>query len=216
MRATAATVLALGLVLTGCGGAGHPDAGGAAVPSPGGLPAESANAAQAGGPAEDSPLATAPPEGTHTITLSGAAAGNGFDRQGTLEIRPTITRNGTTNGVNVLDVCIRSGFPAGQPEAGALWFGSNAGCFRDGGELDLAEVGVEGATITVVPDVRSAESYGSNFSTTGGASACVYTPFSGRATIRFHANGRISGSIDVQGAAGDFCGNGKYRADISG
>ncbi|TMR00838.1 hypothetical protein ETD83_15730 [Actinomadura soli] len=40
-----------------------------------------------------------------------------FDRT-VLTIRPGGARVGTTNGVNPIEVCLRSGFPAGAPEVG--------------------------------------------------------------------------------------------------
>ncbi|MFC7615269.1 hypothetical protein ACFQV2_18910 [Actinokineospora soli] len=67
--------------------------------------------------------------GEYAITLTGTVSGQDFTRDAQLSVTGTIAEVGTTNGVNALDLCLVAGFPAATPEIGAVWFGSNTGCF---------------------------------------------------------------------------------------
>lgn len=159
-----------------------------------------------------------PEFGTYHVTIAGSVSGNAFRRSGTVTVSPTISRVGTGNGVNELDICLQSGFPGGLPQVGAIWFGSNTGCFNGTGaaQLDLAVVTVDGPMVTVEPDEEIAATLGNSFTASDNfAGACLYAPTAGSATITIGANGEVSGHIDVMGQAGAFCGNSRYIADIS-
>lgn len=132
---------------------------------------------------------------------------------------PTIAAVGTTNGVNSSDVCLISGFPAGQPDVGAIWLGSNSGCDPDASaaDIDLAFVTVATNTITVKPDERVAATGGNNFTSSSDYIwACLFNPVSGQMRVTIGADGSVRGSIDLTGYGGASCGNSGYQATISG
>ena len=159
-----------------------------------------------------------PSAGTYSVTISGSVGGTDFERTGTLQIRETIAEEGTTNGVNPVDVCLVSGFPAGQPDVGAIWLGSNSGCDPGAGaaDIDLGYVTVDGTTVTFEPDERVAATFGNNFTESSGLAACPYTPVSGQLTVTIDSDGSVSGSVDTTGYGGASCGSVRYQADING
>jgi PKD repeat protein len=64
----------------------------------------------------------------YKINMSGFTPNANFERQGDMLIGPTIIGAGGANfnnGINDREIGIVSGFPAGFPQAGALWFFSN-------------------------------------------------------------------------------------------
>jgi hypothetical protein len=158
-----------------------------------------------------------PEPGSYNVTISGAAGGRSFERTGTVRVLGTVASVGTTNGVNPVDVCLVSGFPAAQPEPGAIWYGSNSACvpWASAAHLDLGYVTVDGATVTVEPDARIAATGGNNYTAYGGLAACPYFPVSGRMSVTFRDDGTVTGSIDVVGY-GAGCGNTNYQARING
>lgn len=156
------------------------------------------------------------PSGSYDVTLSGSVSGTSFRRSATLRIVETISSTGTTNDVNPVDVCLVSGNPAGQPQPGAIWFGSNSGCAPGAGaaHLDLATVDVDGDTVTVEPVENMAATGGNVFTSSSSITACPFFPVSGR--LRVTAGGSVSGRIEVTGYGGAFCGKTVYEATISG
>ncbi|MDX3194627.1 hypothetical protein PV458_40045 [Streptomyces sp. MN03-5084-2B] len=156
------------------------------------------------------------PSGSWDVTISGSVSGTSFRRSATLRIVETISSAGTTNDVNPVDVCLVSGNPAGQPQPGAIWFGSNSGCAPGAGKahLDLATVDVDGDTVTVEPVENMAATGGNVFTSSSSIAACPFFPVSGR--LRVTTDGDVSGSIEVTGYGGAFCGNTAYQAKISG
>jgi hypothetical protein len=153
------------------------------------------------------------------VTISGTVSGNSFRRDATLRLVPTIAAVGTTNGVNSTDVCLISGVPAGRPEVGAIWLGSNSGCDPDASaaDIDLAFVTVDGNTFTVKPDERVAATAGHNVTSSSDYIwACLYIPVSGRLRVTIGDNGSVRGSVEVTGYGGASCGNSAYQATISG
>ncbi|MEU5258261.1 hypothetical protein [Amycolatopsis sp. NPDC021455] len=156
------------------------------------------------------------PSGSYDVTISGSVSGTSFRRSATLRIVETISSTGTTNDVNPVDVCLVSGNPAGRPQPGAIWFGSNSGCVPGAGaaHLDLATVEVDGDTVTVEPVENMAATGGNVFTSSSSIAACPFFPVSGR--LRVTAGGGVSGSIEVTGYGGAFCGNTVYNATISG
>ena len=152
---------------------------------------------------------------TYSVTLSGTVSGRNFQRSGTVVLRDTVTRV-TSNGVNPVEVCLKSGFPAGTPDVGAIWYGSNSACVRSAASLDIAYVTVNGNTVSVVPDSRIAATFANNFTATGNITSCIYHPTEGGATYTFRANGTVSGRISMRGFGGYPCGNSTYTATLSG
>ncbi|MFJ7219858.1 hypothetical protein [Amycolatopsis sp. NPDC098790] len=155
--------------------------------------------------------------GSYDVTISGSVSGHSFRRSATLRVVETISSSGTTNDVNPVDVCLVSGNPAAQPQPGALRFGSNSGCLPGSGaaDLDLASVEADGDTITVEPVENMAATGGNVFTSSSSVAACPFFPKSGRLRVTIDG-GDVSGSIEVTGYGGAFCGNTVYDAQISG
>ncbi|GAA4197785.1 hypothetical protein [Microbispora amethystogenes] len=156
--------------------------------------------------------------GSYEVTITGAAGQADFEREGTVRVLDTISEVGTTNEVNVVDVCLVSGFPAAQPEAGAIWLGSNSGCDPDASaaHIDLAYVETDGRTVTVRPDERVAATLGNNFTAGSGLAAGLYAPVSGQMSITIDDDGDLSGTVDIVGYGGAGFGEIRYQAEISG
>ncbi|WP_439378008.1 hypothetical protein [Amycolatopsis lexingtonensis] len=165
-------------------------------------------------PAEE---ASESPAGSYEVTLSGSVEGRSFRRSATLRVVETISSTGTTNDVNPVDVCLVSGNPAAQPQPGAIRLGSNSGCLPStaAADLDLAEVDADGGTITVEPVENVAATGGNLFTASTSVAACPYYPVSGRLRVTIDG-GDVSGSIEVTGYGGAFCGRTAYDATISG
>jgi hypothetical protein len=158
------------------------------------------------------------PLGTYDVTIGGTAGGQSFRRTGTVRIVATISRIGTTNGVNPIDVCLVSGMPAADPQPGAIWFGSNSGCNpgANAADIDLGYVEVAGARVTLRPDERIAATLGNHYTVSSGLAACPYAPVSGTLQVDAGPDGSLSGSVDIVGYGGAFCGRTAYRADLTG
>lgn len=159
--------------------------------------------------------------GDYTVTLSGTVAGQQFERTAELQVLPTVTDYGVTNDVNLIEVCLKSGFPAGSPELGALWFGTNTACFPErGAQLDMAYVSVSGNTVTVEPDSQIAATGLNSFVDSGDfISACLYYPVSGTMIVTVSTDGSVSGSLDLVGYSGPCRATGTqstYRAEFTG
>jgi Zn-dependent protease with chaperone function len=156
--------------------------------------------------------------GTFDVTLTGTASGNYFERTATLSFEPTISEEGTTNGVNPIDVCLISGFPGAQPEPGAIWLGSNSGCNpgASAANIDMGSVETDDATVNFAPDPDIAATMANNFTASGGLTACIYAPVDGWLTVTVSADGSVSGSISITGYGGAMCGNSGYEAELSG
>jgi hypothetical protein len=126
----------------------------------------------------------------------------------------------TTNGINRLEPCLMSGYPAAQAGVGALWYGSNNGCFP--GALDLAFVRVwhyrngDLKKIVVRPDENIAAAGLNLFTSTDNwIYAIPYYPVQGRAVYRFsHNENRLDGWFDLWGYSGLYWS--EYSADIWG
>ncbi|MFD2419689.1 hypothetical protein [Amycolatopsis pigmentata] len=121
--------------------------------------------------------------------------------------------------MNATDVCLISGFPAGQPDVGAIWLSSNSGCDPDASaaDIDLAFVTVDANTITIKPDERVAATGGNNFTSSSDYIwACLFNPVAGQLRVTIGDGGGVRGSVDVTGYGGASCGNSDYHATISG
>jgi hypothetical protein len=175
------------------------------------------------------PPGSAPPDdqggalraGTWQVTISGTVSGRNFQRTGTVVVGSTVATSGTTTEVNPIEVCLKSGFPAGTPEIGAIWLGTTSACFPTrGADLDLATVDVSGNDVTVAPDSQVAATLNNGFNALGGVTACIYAPDGGQATYHFNPDGSLDGTIDITGFGGA-CGqvggtSASYRATITG
>lgn len=152
------------------------------------------------------PLVTDPPSsggityGTYTVTLSGQVSGNAFERTATLTVMPTISTTGTTNGVNDAEFCLQSGFPAATPETGAIWLGTNSGCFpTTGADLDMAYVSVEGSSANVAPDSEIAATYSNSFTASSDPIfACIYAINGGQMSAEFNGD-FVDGTVEISG-----------------
>lgn len=140
--------------------------------------------------------------GTYEVTLRGQVSGNPFQRAATITVGPTVASSGTTSEVNPVEICLRSGFPAGTPETGAIWFGTNSACFPTrGADLDLAIVSAAGPTVEVAPDSAVAATLANGFNAAGGVVACIYAPDGGTVTYRFGPD-RVEGTVALTGFGG--------------
>lgn len=168
------------------------------------------------------PSGTGPRPGTYRLELVGEISGRAFTRTAELVVTQTIDEVATVNGVNALDVCLTSGFPPGQPEVGAIWFGTNSGCLPSttAADIDMAYVEVDGSTIIARPD-ESVMAVGVNTLTANdGLTALLYWIQDGAIDLTFDGDD-VSGTIGVRG----FCGpctfgpgsdGAWYEAQISG
>lgn len=168
------------------------------------------------------PSGTGPRPGTYRLELAGEISGRAFTRTAELVVTETIDEVATVNGVNALEVCLTSGFPPGQPEVGAIWFGTNSGCLPSttAADIDMAYVEVDGSTIIARPD-ESVMALGVNTLTaTDGLTALLYWIQDGAIELTFDGDD-VSGTIGVRG----FCGpctfgpgsdGAWYEAQISG
>ncbi|WP_067451036.1 Hsp70 family protein [Actinomadura macra] len=142
-------------------------------------------------------------EGTYSVSLSGTVSGQAFERTAQLQVMSTVARVGTTDDVNPIEVCLRSGFPAGTPEVGAIWFGTTTACFPErGAQIDMATVEVSGDTVTVRPVERIAAGGLNQFTASGNSIyACLYQPVAGSMTVTFSGDS-ASGELDINGYGG--------------
>jgi hypothetical protein len=180
------------------------------------LSAAALTVAAAGVAAADPARATQATEFVYEVTIEGTASGNAFSRTATLTVVPTVT-DVTENGVNPYEACLRSGFPAGAPEVGAIWYGTNTACFPDNGQsLDLA-IAVEDANgFHTEPDPNlqalmvNAWTASDNY-----IYAFPYGPVSGGTSYQFFDNGTVQGVIELVGHGG-MGGTSTYSAVLSG
>jgi hypothetical protein len=163
--------------------------------------------------------ASIPQMGTWDITLQGDVNGIGFTRPGLLVLGPTVTRV-TTNGVNPVDVCIKSGSPFIAPETGAIWFYTNGICLNPNGALqDMAFVSADAQASTVVvrPDPAISATGINGFNQNNGLLANVYQIFDGSETIRFQGDGAaVQGSLNLLGTGSIYHSEQRYTATFSG
>jgi hypothetical protein len=168
--------------------------------------------------AGESPVsATLTPAGRWQVTIRGTVSGWSFTRSATVTSYRTITQIGTTNGINPVDLCLKSGFPAGLPSRGAIWFGSNSGCFPyRRSYLDMAYVSASGTRAVVQPDSRLLATYVNTWTSSNSLAACPFSPASGTVVYQLGAGGTITGTISLRGYGGAFCGWSNYQATLSG
>lgn len=144
--------------------------------------------------------------GEYALTLTGTVAGHTFERPAQLSVTGTIAEHDTTNGVNALDICLVSGFPPGAPDLGAIWLGSNTGCFPSAGpvDIDLTRTTVTAATVTVEPDETVAAAGLNTFVDSGDRNACLHHAVAGSMTAAFGPDATVSGRVEITGD--DACG----------
>jgi hypothetical protein len=151
----------------------------------------------------------------YRVTIRGTASGNPFAVRGVLLLAPTVTRV-TTNGVNPFEACLASGFPAGNPQTGAIRYGTNSACFRSrGANIDTVFARLRGRTYRTRPDGRLQATFLNNWTARPGITACIYSPVSGSTVYRLR-NKRVRGAIHMRGYGGAFCGFSTYDARIRG
>jgi hypothetical protein len=158
------------------------------------------------------------PTRTYVVTLSGTVSGHAFSREAELRVEPTIDLAAATNGVNPYEVCLRSGFPGASPEVGAIWFGTNTGCFDAPNRVDMVESEVSGSTYVARPDDSLSQLGVNGWTAAGGAVACIYAPIEGSATYEFTGD-TVTGRLDLVGFAGGCSALGNrstYTATLTG
>jgi CARDB/Secretion system C-terminal sorting domain len=179
---------------------------------------------------------------TYDISLSGSTSNGGnFSRTGRMIVDPRITAAGgvnLNNGPNDREVGIVSGFPAGTPEPGAIWFFTNTAMCRPLGTgcnstpvnaaLDVVFTSISANKLTIRLDGTVYGNAGAgnvltanllnNFSARGGITASLYQIISGTIELTFSNNGRtVSGTIDITGTSGlGGVGTSSYFANVSG
>lgn len=154
---------------------------------------------------------------TYQITIAGTASGNPFRLGGLFVVAPRVT-SVTTNGLNPFETCVRVGYPAATPQTGAIWYGSNTACFSSRGQnIDLvyANANANGSAYATQPDGRLQATYSNNWTARGGITACLYSPASGSTSYNITGS-NVSGTIQLQGYGGAFCGNSTYIAQFNG
>lgn len=171
------------------------------------------------------PTTTEPPDtsdvpvGRYEVILRGQASEDPFERPATVTVTPTVTTTGSTNGVNAIEVCLRSGSPTATPDAGAVWLGSNSACFPTSqADVDLAVVTPSGAAVTVAPDSDLAATRINVFSAADSPGACVYAVSAGEVVYRFGPDS-VAATLEITGT-GDACGptggSATYTATLTG
>jgi hypothetical protein len=160
--------------------------------------------------------APAPDEIVYEVTIEGTASGNAFSRSATLTVLPTVT-DVTENGVNPYEVCLRSGFPSGTPEIGAIWYGTNTACFPDNGQaLDLAVAAEDSGGFHTEPDPAVQALMVNHWTASDDhLFAFPYGPVSGGTSYRFFEDGSVQGAIELVGHGG-MGGTSTYSAVLSG
>lgn len=152
----------------------------------------------------------------YEVVIEGTASGNAFRRTATLTLIPTVT-DVTGNGVNPFEACLRSGFPAGAPAVGAIWYGTNTACFPDRGQaidLTYAVADADGFHTEADPNLQAlmvnhwtaSDDY---------IFAFPYGPVSGGTTYRFFEDGTVQGAVELVGHGG-LGGYSTYSATFSG
>lgn len=152
----------------------------------------------------------------YEVVISGTASGNAFERTGTITVLPTVT-DVTTNGVNPFEVCLESGFPAGLPEVGAIWYGTNTACFEDRGQqIDLTHAVWDDAGFHTEPDPNLQALLVNHWTASDDyIFAFPYGPYRGGTSYQFFDDGTVTGTIDLLGHGG-LGGHSTYQATLSG
>lgn len=237
MRRAAAALCAV--ALAACDGGGGPlVAGGTRGPVGGG------GGGGGGGAAallpDTSALYTARLVGTTYVgntTVPGAGtvyrAQEDFDVTGILVLEPALARAGTlANGANLRDAGLFVGQPPSTPVAGSLWLATHTDVFSLArvatvpagfSRIDMAFVtgDASAGTLAVVADdgfnglSAGAPVLLNSFSTNTGAIAQVYRVTDGGMELRFAADGRVTGRVDVVGTNAASVGSGRVVATLT-
>ncbi|MCF2526032.1 hypothetical protein [Yinghuangia soli] len=168
------------------------------------------------GPSGGSGVApTGPPlPGTYDVSVTGTAPS--FQLSGTLYLRSGVVDDDTTSAVNMVEICLVTGYPYERPEMPSIWFGSNAVCQPDAGEKDLGFVAVEGTQVLFEPDPVEAVGRANVF-TAGTSPTCVYKATSGRLTVTAGTTeGTVTGTVEVSGPANGACPPERVQATFTG
>lgn len=163
--------------------------------------------------------AAIPQSATYDVQIQGTVNGLPFARTGRLALGPTVTQ-ATTNGINPVDLCLRSGSPFISPEAGAIWFATNGICVNaNGARQDMAFVAVDrqASTISIRPDPDISATGINAFNGSSGYTAAIWQIFDGAMVLRFDGTGaNISGTIDFLGTGAIYHSENRYIATLTG
>jgi hypothetical protein len=144
--------------------------------------------------------AAVPQDALYDIIIRGSTGLTPFVRSGALRITPTAV-GATTNGVNLVDVCIASGDPLAFPEGGSVWQFTNGACIDPvNGVRDLtlvSAVASEGRVV-IKPDPKIG-SAGINRFTDEPGSASAWTIVGGSVRLTFLRTDEVEGSMSLLG-----------------
>lgn len=165
---------------------------------------------------------TVPVTGTFELTLTGEVSGRTFSRAAQLVVTETVDEFASVNGINEMDFCLTSGFPPGDPQVGAIWFGTNSGCLPSsaGADIDMARVVVDDRGVTAVPDENLMATGINTLTADDGLMSVIYWIQDGEIRLDFDGD-EVTGTIEIRG----FCGpctfgpgsdGAWYSAELSG
>lgn len=171
----------------------------------------------------------------YRVRTTGTVAGSvQYDRTGWLVVAsPAITRSGTSNGVNPVDLFLITGNPGTNPEAGAIEWATNStlhdlahgSSTSSRARLDTSSMGCTGTNLAnlqcniAIDQQNSLSDLQNNFNTSSGVLGDIYRVYSGRMALRFvNSNGtlRVAGQTDTWLGRGALYGWGRYNATING
>ncbi|WP_254547317.1 hypothetical protein [Halomarina pelagica] len=171
----------------------------------------------------------------YQVIVEGATTHQPFRREVLLLVAPPLDRTTVNfdNGQNARDIALRSGNPAGLPEAGSIWFATNTSLYdavgipsnTDASNIDVAIVAADAAKnllqITVdgrvwgLPSARSAVL--NNFNSRSGLTAGVYQIIQGEILLQFMNGGQtVEGELNLVGNGYIEPGTFRYVATIAG
>lgn len=165
-----------------------------------------------------------------------------FSRSGCFFVSPTTDLTPSVNfnnGLNERELGFVSGFPAGNPQPGALWFFSNTAACQYGNvgcnstpinaALDIAFVDVNESSRTISVRIDGqvkgnatagnilTANYLNNFTANSGITATLYQVATGTFTLKFSSDGeKVTGTIDITGGNFNGTGTAPYKATFSG
>jgi hypothetical protein len=155
----------------------------------------------------------------YDVAIQGTVSGRSFQRAGQVYVLPGTITTTTTNGVNPLEVWLRSGSPATSPQTGAIWFATNNAFLGSRAQLDLAYVSAPSGQlrIDVKPDWRVSATGGNVFNALSGLTADMYQIFDGAMQVTFSSDARqVTGTVSILGTGAIFHSNTPYTATFSG
>jgi hypothetical protein len=172
---------------------------------------------------------------TYAVRMTGVSPNEQFDRVAQLLVTPPVDTTGANfnNGVNARDVALVSGFPAGTPEAGAIWYATNTALYRAAGisasddivnaALDVAFVDADeqASVLRVIPDGpdNALAAQLNTFTARTSLFASIFVVIEGVLQLQFSADAtQVSGVMDFGGVppTGGANDRSQLRANLAG